>query len=116
MTLYGLRHCDTVKRARAWLADQGVAVEFHDFKAAGVPLAALERWLDAAGWEHLLNRKGSTWRKLTEPQQAAVTDRAGARALMLAQPSVIKRPVVAWGDGAVTVGFDATGWAARIKR
>ncbi len=115
-TLHGITGCDTVKRARAWLAEQGVAYDFHDFKKAGVPESALDRWLQAAGWEALLNRKGTTWRKLADAQRDAVRNAATARALMLAQPSVIKRPVVQWADGAVTVGFDAGDWTARIGR
>jgi Spx/MgsR family transcriptional regulator len=112
VTLYGIPNCDTVKRARAWLAAQGIVVSFHDFKKAGVPPDALARWLDALGWERLLNRQGSTWRKLDEALRASVVDADSARALMLAQPSVIKRPVVDWGAG-LTVGFDPVQWKAR---
>lgn len=111
ITVYGLAHCDTVKRARSWLADHGIDAAFHDFKKAGVPPDLLDHWLDSLGWELLLNRKGSTWRKLDEPTRIAVVDRVSARALMLAQPSVIKRPVVAWGPQQTTVGFDAAAWA-----
>jgi arsenate reductase len=114
--LYGIVNCDTVKRARAWLAAQGEANDFHDFKKAGVPPSGLDRWLDAVGWERLLNRQGSTWRRLDEAQRNAVHDAATAHTLMLAQPSVIKRPVVQWADGAISVGFDADDWARRIKR
>jgi Spx/MgsR family transcriptional regulator len=109
--LYGIPNCDTVKRARAWLADHGRAHRFHDFKKAGVPPERLGAWLEALGWEVLVNRQGTTWRKLEEAQRAAVVDAASARALMLAQPSVIKRPVVEWSDGRITVGFDAGRWA-----
>jgi len=104
--LHGIPNCDTVKRARAWIADQGVEHEFHDFKKAGVPEARLAAWLASAGWETLLNRKGTSWRKLDEATRAAVVDAASAAALMRAQPSLIKRPVVDWPDGATTVGFD----------
>ncbi len=114
ITLYGIPNCDTVKRARAFLAGQGAAVEFHDFKKAGVPAERLAAWLASAGWERLLNRQGSTWRKLTDTQKAAVADAASAQALMLAQASVIKRPVVQWPDGAITVGFDAADFARRL--
>ena len=107
MTLYGIPNCDTVKRARAWLAEQGIAHEFHDFKKAGVPEARLDAWLAAVGWETLLNRKGTTWRKLSDASREAVTDAASARAVMLAHPSAIKRPVVEWPDGRLTVGFEA---------
>jgi arsenate reductase-like glutaredoxin family protein len=79
-----------------------------------VPTGPFDRWLAALGWEALLNRKGTTWRKLDEPQRAAVLDAAGARHLMLQHASVIKRPVVEWADGRITVGFDAEAWAARL--
>jgi Spx/MgsR family transcriptional regulator len=113
ITLHGIPNCDTVKKARAWLAAQGRDHAFHDFKKAGVPAAALDGWLAAVGWEVLLNRKGTTWRGLDDAERAAVTDAASARTLMLTHPSVIKRPVVQWSDGAITVGFDAADWAAR---
>jgi Spx/MgsR family transcriptional regulator len=113
LTLYGIPHCDTVKRARAWLAGQGAAVRFHDFKKSGVP-DRLDVWIATLGWERLLNRQGNTWRKLDEGARAAVVDAASAGALMRAQPSVIKRPVVEWPDGAVTVGFDAADYARRV--
>jgi arsenate reductase len=111
MHLYGIPNCDTVKRARAWLADHSRAHAFHDFKKSGVPEAHLDVWLAAVGWEALVNRQGTTWRKLDDATRAGVTDAASARALMLAQPSVIKRPVVEWGDGRITVGFNAAAWA-----
>jgi Spx/MgsR family transcriptional regulator len=113
-TVYGIPNCDTVKRARAWLAAHGVEATFHDFKKAGVPPEALDAWLAALGWERLLNRQGTTWRKLDDATQAGVTDAASAKALMRAQPSVIRRPVVRWGDGTLTVGFDADDWARRV--
>jgi Spx/MgsR family transcriptional regulator len=113
ITLYGIANCDTVKKARAWLDEKGVAVQFHDFKKAGVPPARLDAWLNALGWERLLNRKGTTWRKLEEPLREATVDAASARRVMLDQPSVIKRPVVEWADGSITVGFDAREWALR---
>ncbi len=113
ITLYGIPNCDTVKKARAWLAEHGQSHTFHDFKKQGVPVLQLAQWTQAAGWEKLLNCKGTTWRKLDPALQAAVVDAASAQALMLAQPSVIKRPVVDWGPG-ITVGFDAALWAARL--
>jgi len=113
ITLYGIPNCDTVKKARAFLAERGDAVAFHDFKKAGVPAAHLDAWMEAAGWERVLNRQGTTWRKLDEALRESTVDAASARALMLEQPSVIKRPVVEWSDGAVTVGFDAADWARR---
>ncbi len=115
-TLYGIPNCDTVKRARAHLAAAGAAVQFHDFKKVGVPPDALDAWLAALGWERLLNRQGTTWRKLDDATRAAVADAACARALMLAQPSVIRRPVVRWADGGLTVGFDAAEFDRRLAR
>ena len=115
ITVFGIANCDTVKRARAWLDEQELAYEFHDFKKAGVPLPCLDEWLAAAGWQTLLNRKGTTWRKLTDAQREAVRDAASARALMLAQPSVIKRPVLQWTDGVITVGFDPAEWSQRLE-
>jgi len=116
IVLYGIPNCDTVKKARAWLAAQGVAYDFHDFKKQGLPPQRLDRWLAALGRDRLLNRQGLTWRKLDAAQQAAAADDAGARALMLAQTSVIKRPVVEWDAASVTVGFDTDVWQAHIGR
>lgn len=118
VTVYGIPHCDTVKKARAWLTGQSVEYRFHDFKKEGVPPEHLDAWLRAAGWELLLNRKGTTWRKLDSSTQLAAQDLAGARALMLRESSVIKRPVVEWGPGAgdLTVGFDAQAWQVRLRR
>jgi arsenate reductase (glutaredoxin) len=114
ITLYGIPNCDTVKKARTWLAARSVEVAFHDFKKQGVPDAELDRWLKAVGWEKLVNRQGTTWRKLDEATQAGVTDTASAKRLMLDQPSVIKRPVVQWGDGRVTVGFSEALFSERL--
>lgn len=108
--LYGIPHCDTVKRAREWLAAQGVAYRFHDFKKSGVPPDRLAAWIAAAGWEQVLNRKGTTWRKLDPAAQAGVVDADSAHALLCAHTSAIKRPVVEWDDGRITVGFDAAAW------
>lgn len=113
ITLYGIPNCATVKKARSWLDASCVSYQFHDFKKNGVPMEHLQAWIAAVGWEHLVNRQGTTWRKLAPAQQAAVTDAASASALMLAQPSVIKRPVVDWGD-ATTVGFDPLDWQQRL--
>ncbi|WP_298834420.1 ArsC family reductase [uncultured Piscinibacter sp.] len=108
--LYGIPNCDTVKKARAWLAGQGVDAVFHDYRKQGVPRAELEAWIGALGWEKLLNRQGTTWRKLDPARQAAVTDARSALALMIEQPSVIRRPVLVRGD-TLRVGFDATDWS-----
>ncbi len=110
--LYGIPQCDTVKKARAWLSGQGIAYEFHDFKKQGVPAGQLQAWMAAVGWEKLLNRQGTTWRKLDAATQAAVQDAASAAALMQQQASVIKRPVVQWPQGQITVGFSPEAWTA----
>jgi Spx/MgsR family transcriptional regulator len=112
-TLYGIPNCDTVKKARAWLTEQGVPHAFHDFRKQGVPPDHMDRWLREAGWEKLLNRKGNTWRQLDPAAQAAAGDATGAKALMMEQPSVIKRPVVEWESGPVTVGFAPQEWQMR---
>lgn len=112
--LYGIPNCDTVKKARAWLQEQGLPYQFHDFKKQGVPADRLPGWMAAVGWEKLLNRQGTTWRRLDAAVQARVHDAASAAALMQEQPSVIKRPVVEWGGtptGRVTVGFKADAWS-----
>ena len=114
ITVYGIPNCDTVKKARAWLAGQHLDYQFHDFKKQGVPTARLARWEQALGWEQLLNRRGTTWRKVDDATQATACDAASAQALMMAHASLIKRPVVEWGDR-ITVGFDATLWSAELS-
>ena len=111
-TVYGIPNCDTVKKARDWLSAAGVDYQFHDFKKVGVPEEALAAWIDALGWEALVNRKGTTWRKLDPALQAATQDAPSASALMHAHPSVIKRPVVRWPSGALSVGFSPALFAA----
>jgi hypothetical protein len=111
--LYGIANCDTVKKARAWLTEHDIAHQFHDFKKSGVSSDQLQAWAQAVGWEKLLNRQGTTWRKLAPEQQAAVLDGASAIALMQGQPSLIKRPVAAWPNGLISVGFKAEDWASR---
>ena len=101
--LYGIRNCDTVKKARAWLDQRGVEYRFHDYKVAGIDMARLDRWCREAGWEALLNRAGTTFRNLP-PSRRESLDQGQAMALMLAQPSVIKRPVVEL-NGKLIVGF-----------
>ncbi len=110
--VFGIPNCDTVKKARIWLSDQGVDYQFHDFKKQGLPLEQVDVWIEALGWEKLLNRRGPTWRKLDGAVQASVVDAASATAVMQLNTSVIKRPVVQWPDGRITVGFDAARWQA----
>ena len=104
MKLYGIPNCTTVKKARAWLAANAHDVVFHDFKKQGVDAAWLQKVIEQTGWQALLNTRGTTWRKLSDAEQAAAGDEAGAIALMLAQPSVIKRPVLE-RDGSYFLGF-----------
>lgn len=114
LVVFGIRNCDSVKRARAWLQSRGIAHDFHDYKVAGIDVATLRRWVDEVGWERLVNRSGTTFRKLPEAQRTDL-DAAKALPLMLAHPSLIRRPVVE-GAGALLVGFDADAWAARLPR
>jgi arsenate reductase (glutaredoxin) len=102
-TMYGIRNCDTVKKARSWLAERDVAYEFHDYKTDGIDRARLARWCEKLGWEVLLNRAGTTYRKLSDSDKRGL-DARKAIALMLDQPSLIKRPVLEQGS-AVLVGF-----------
>ena len=101
--MYGIRNCDTVKKARAWLDQQGLPYQFHDYKVAGIDAARLERWSAGVGWDALLNRSGTTFRKLPEADKTGL-DKTKALALMAAQPSIIKRPVVEVGER-IVVGF-----------
>lgn len=113
MNIYGISNCDTVKKARKWLDEQGISYEFHDFKKEGLDEARLKDWENAVGWELLLNRRGTTWRKLPEE----VRDTIGAQSahdIMLENHSIIKRPVVEH-DGSVFVGFNADEWAQQFS-
>ena len=103
ITMYGIPNCDTVKKARVWLDQHGVAYDFHDYKKAGIDAGRLGRWVDEHGWETVLNRAGTTFKKLPEADKANL-DRDKAIALMIAQPSMIKRPVLDLGDRRI-VGF-----------
>ncbi len=109
ITLSGIPNCDTVKKARTWLDGRGVDYRFHDFKKEGVTAAELEKWADAAGWEVLLNKRGTTFRGLSDADKEDI-DRAKAIRLMEAHPSLIKRPVVSDGTR-VTVGFSDASFA-----
>ena len=112
MILYGISNCDTVKKARRWLDEHGVAYQFHDVRKDGLDAARLQGWIDALGWEKLLNRAGTTFRKLPDAQKDGL-DAASAKALMLEQPAMIKRPVIEAADG-VSVGFGAADWQTRF--
>ena len=104
ITIYGIKNCDTMKKARAWLEKHGVDYAFHDYKTAGIEREKLERWAKKAGWEVLLNRAGTTFNKLPDKDKDGITEKK-AIALMLAQPSMIKRPVLELGGGKLLVGF-----------
>ena len=105
---YGIPNCDTVKKARRWLDAQGVEYSFHDYKKEGADAGRLALWSDAAGWEVLLNKRGTTYRKLSDEDKADI-DRARAIDLMVQHPSLIKRPVVEY-DGGILVGFGEAEW------
>ena len=104
LTIYGIRNCDTMKKTFAWLEGAGVAYTFHDYRKSGIDAATLARWCERLGWEALLNKRGTTWRKLS-PEQQAIADTAAAIALMRVQPSLIRRPVAASAEGGLVVGF-----------
>ncbi len=104
IVIYGIKNCDTMKKARAWLDKHGVGYVFHDYKVDGIERDKLERWVGKAGWEVLLNRAGTTFRKLPDKDREGLTEKK-AIALMLKQPSMIKRPVIEVGAGKLLVGF-----------
>lgn len=110
ITLYGIKNCDTMKKARTWLDEHGVDYAFHDYKAKGIDAASLQSWCAKAGWETVLNRAGTTFKKLSEEDRTDLTEDK-AIALMLKQPSMIKRPVLD-KDGALLVGFKPEQYAA----
>jgi len=112
VTLYGIRHCDTMKKARAWLDARGLAYRFHDYRVEGVDPARLARWIDEHGWERVLNRQGTTFRQLP-PEARAGLDATRAAALMAASPTLIKRPVLDLGDRTL-VGFTPDTYAAAL--
>ena len=113
ITIYGIKNCDTMKKARAWLDQRGIAYAFHDYKIAGIERSKLEGWARKAGWEMLLNKAGTTFRKLPDKDKEGLTE-AKAIKLMLAQPSVIKRPVLELPGGKLLVGFKPEAYAAAV--
>jgi Spx/MgsR family transcriptional regulator len=115
VTIYGIPNCDTMKKARAWLADHGIETIFHDYKTAGIDREHLERWSREVGWEVLLNRAGTTFRKLSDAEKQGL-DEEKAVALMIAQPSLIKRPVLEFGGKKPLVGFKPELYVAALKR
>jgi arsenate reductase (glutaredoxin) len=114
VTIYGIPNCDTMKKARAWLEDHGIAYTFHDYKSAGIDRERLDTWSKRVGWEALLNRAGTTFRKLPDSDKQGL-DEKKAIALMLAQPSLIKRPVLDLGGGKLLVGFKPEAYAEALS-
>ena len=114
VTIYGIRNCDTMKKARAWLVEHGVAHRFHDYRVDGLDRAMLERWAAGVGWETLLNRSGTTFRKLAEADRANL-DSARAIDLMLAQPAMVKRPVLEIDGNVAQVGFRPARYAELLS-
>ncbi len=115
VTLYGIKNCDTMKKARTFLDKQGVDYKFHDYKTAGIERAMLEQWSKKLGWETLLNRPGTTFRKLPDLEKEGLTEKK-AIALMLAQPSMIRRPVLELSGGRLLVGFDPGAYKAALSK
>ncbi|MBC7488160.1 MAG: ArsC family reductase [Cytophagaceae bacterium] len=115
LTVYGIKNCDTVKKALTWLTTHKIAFDFHDYKTQSITESKLKAWSDQVGWEVLLNKKGTTWRKLDEKTQASVTNEKAAIAVMLTNTSIIKRPVVEKKDKVVAVGFDEIVCSSKMK-
>jgi arsenate reductase (glutaredoxin) len=116
MKLYGIPNCNTVKKARGWLADNHVDVQFHDFKKDGVDTTLINGWLGQVPWEKLVNRAGMTWRGLSDETKVLVQDNASALQLMLEKPSVIKRPVLVDNGKILHLGFDETTYGKLLKK
>ena len=112
ITMYGIKNCDTIKKARAWLDENAIAYDFHDYKASGVDPAQLARWIKSEGWEKILNRAGTTFRKLPDADKQDLNAEK-ATALMLAQPSMIKRPILEY-PGGLLLGFSPESYAQRL--
>jgi arsenate reductase len=113
-TIYGIKNCDTMKKARAWLEQHEVAVDFHDYKVSGIDAKTLQGWAKQVGWETLLNRAGTTFRKLPDKDRENITE-AKAIKLMVDQPAMIKRPVLDLGGGTLLVGFKPAVYAKAVK-
>lgn len=114
ITVFGLRNCDRCRKARRWLDDRGVDHRFHDLRRDGLEAAMVAAWMEAVGGAELINRRGSSWRALSADERAHADDASLAR-LALAEPALIKRPVVAWGRGVVTVGFEPDRWSDLLQ-
>ena len=115
MNVYGIPNCNSVKKAIDWLKNNGQEISFHDFKKKGITADKLKEWCEEFGWEKVLNKKGTTWKKLTPEEQATVTDQQSAIAVMLKNTSAIKRPVIENSSKAVVIGFDETEYDLKLK-
>lgn len=113
--IYGIPNCDTVKKARTWLEKKKIAYEFHDYKKKGISPVKLKAWSTQVGWETLLNRKGTTWKKLDEKIQASVTNEKAAIKVLSENTSAIKRPLIEKGEKVVIVGFDEEAYGKLMK-
>ena len=113
ITVYGIPNCGSVKKARVWPVENGHTYQFHDFKKQGEPESQLDAWLAKLGWEAVLNKQGTTWKKLPDEVKASVVDAASAKPVLLANSSCLKRPVIDWDDGRLTLGYtpQVWGWA-----
>ena len=114
ITVYGIKNCDSIKKARKWLTESGIDYKFHDLRAEGIDAASIDSWIEQAGWETVLNRRGTTWRKLDSKTQES-TERDNVTALLLEHPAMIKRPVLDV-DGSITVGFKADNYQAIFNK
>ncbi len=104
-TLYGIKNCDTIKKARRWLEEQKITYLFHDYRVDGLSATLLQSFIDKLGWESLINTRGTTWRKLTDQQRATINNADAAKALMLEQPAIIKRPLLISAKGDCLLGY-----------
>lgn len=114
MIVYGIKNCDTVKKALNWLKANNKVFEFHDYKKEGITTEKLQSWCSQVGWENLLNRRGTTWRKLDEETRNTVTDETQAVNVMLTNTSIIKRPVIEKDGKVLMVGFDEASYSAKL--
>ncbi|WP_145515058.1 ArsC family reductase [Yersinia massiliensis] len=115
LKLYGIKNCDTIKKARRWLDEQGIAYQFHDYRVDGLSDERLQGFIDTLGWEALLNTRGTTWRKLPETQRAGITDAQAAKMLMLEHPAIIKRPLLEAPNGNMLLGFNIENYQSFIQ-
>lgn len=115
LIMYGIKNCDTIKKARKFLDANEVAYQFHDYRADGLDTALLQTFIDTLGWESLLNTRGTTWRKLSESERNAVNNADAAREVMLAQPAIIKRPLLCGTDGSMLLGFSESSYLLFIQ-